>query len=135
MNKVTPIQSPEVVSQYVEKALKEKDPTGLPLAFRMDVLGKYREAGYTIYRTRTAGRVQSPEGWRLDFGIVDGAGVIHATVRDVLKLPRREREHLAAHVVTAPLNARYLKIQMGHGGCVDEGDIVPWDGRPWEHVD
>lgn len=127
---VTPIDSPEVVQRYVEKALVDKDPSALPMVFSMKALERYREAGYTLYRTNSAGRVQSPDGWRLDFGIVDGAGVIHAAVRDVLKLPRAERRHLAAHVVTGPMNARYLKMHMGQGGCVDEGDIVEWDGRP-----
>src|SRR5690606_17814926 len=106
---VTAIRSPDVVRTYVEKALVEKDAGALPLVVSMAALERYREAGYTLMRTRSAGRVQSPDGWRLDFGIVDGAGVIHAGVRDVLKLPRAERRHLAAHVVTGPMNARDRK--------------------------
>lgn len=130
MAEVTAIRSPDVVRTYVEKALVEKDAGALPLVVSMAALERYREAGYTLMRTRSAGRVQSPDGWRLDFGIVDEDGVIHAAVRDVLKLPRKERIHLAQHVIDVPLNARYLKLQLGQGGCVDEGDIIAWDGRP-----
>jgi len=128
----TPVHAPELIVRYVEQALVDKDPGALPICFDMAVLEKYRLAGCKLFRTRSAGRVQSPDGWRLDFGIVDDAGVIHAAARDVVKLPRGERQHFAAHVATAPLNARYLKMHMGLGACVDEGDIEDWDGRPRE---
>jgi len=126
----TPVHSPELVVRYVEQALVNKDTGALPICFDIAVLEKYRAAGYTLFRTKSAGRVQSPEGWRLDFGIVDDAGVIHASATDVCKLPRAERQHFAAHVRMPPLNARFLKLHMGLGACVDEGDIEDWDGRP-----
>jgi len=126
----TPVHSPELVVRYVEQALVNKDTGALPICFDIAVLEKYRAAGYTLFRTKSAGRVQSPEGWRLDFGIVDDAGVIHASAADVCKLPRAERQHFAAHVRMPPLNARFLKLHMGLGACVDEGDIEDWDGRP-----
>lgn len=126
----TPVHAPDMVMRYVEQALMNKDPGALPLCFDMVVLDKYREGGCTLLRTRNAGRVHSPEGWRLDFGIVDEAGIIHASAAAVLQLPRAERRHFAAHVRTAPLNGRFLKMHMGLGACVDEGDIETWDGRP-----
>ncbi|MBO8140641.1 MAG: hypothetical protein H0Z37_00500 [Firmicutes bacterium] len=129
MAETTPVYSPELVIRYVEQALVAKDPGQLPICFDIGVLEKYREAGCTFIRTRSSGRVQSPEGWRLDFGIVDDAGVIHAAAADVLKLPRKERQHFAAHVRVPPLNARFLKMRMGLGACIDEGDIEEWDGR------
>lgn len=130
MAETTPVHSPELVVRYVEQALVNKDTGALPICFDIAVLEKYRAAGYTLFRTKSAGRVQSPEGWRLDFGIVDDAGVIHASAADVCKLPRAERQHFAAHVRIPPLNARFLKLHMGLGACVDEGDIEDWDGRP-----
>lgn len=126
----TPIDAPQMVRSYFAKCLVEKDEGAVPLVFDMAVLNRYREAGYRLIRTRSAGRVQSPEGWRLDFGVTDEAGVIHAAVRDVWKLPRGEREHLAQYVVAPGLSARYLNMQLGMGGCIDEGDIEDWDGRP-----
>ncbi|OUM97049.1 MAG: hypothetical protein BAA04_06570 [Firmicutes bacterium ZCTH02-B6] len=130
MAETTPVHSPELVLRFVERALVDKNPGALPICFDIAVLEKYREAGYTLFRTKSAGRVQAPEGWRLDFGIVDDAGVIHASAADVCKLPRAERQHFAAHVRTPPLNARFLKLHMGLGACVDEGDVEHWDGRP-----
>lgn len=126
----TPVHDVAMERRYLEKVLVEKDAGGAHVTFHVDVLNRYRDAGYTMYRTRNAGRVQAPEGWRLDFGIVDDAGVIHAALRDVLKLPRAERRHFAAYGLSAGMNARYLKMQMGLGACVDEGDIAAWDGRP-----
>ncbi|HLT58539.1 MAG: hypothetical protein LOD91_04415 [Limnochordales bacterium] len=130
MTEKTPVDAPDLVVRYVEEALISKDPGALPLCFDMAVLEKYRAAGYALYRTQNAGRVQAPAGWRLDFGIVDEAGIIHAAAADVLQLPRAERRHFAAHVRTGPLNGRYLKMRLGLGACVDEGDIQAWDGRP-----
>lgn len=130
MAETTPVHSPEMNERFYERAFLAKDEGTLPIAFRLEALERYREAGYTMYRTRSAGRVQSPDGWRLDFGIVDDAGVFHMAVRDVYKLPRAERQHLARYVAAPPLNGRYLKMHMGQGACVDEGDIESWDGRP-----
>lgn len=129
VRKVTAAMS-ELASLYVQAAFEAKEAGDLPLFFSMDVLQRYAQDGVRLMRSHNAGRLQSKEGWRLDFGIVDEDGVIHAAVRDVLKLPRKERIHLAQHVIDVPLNARYLKLQLGQGGCVDEGDIIDWDGRP-----
>ncbi|HET7560651.1 MAG TPA: hypothetical protein VFK80_11885 [Limnochordia bacterium] len=101
----------------------------MPLVFEMRVLEKYVQAGNVVYRTNSAGRVDA-KVWRVDFGIVDVAGVIHAQAGDVFKLPQAEREHWAAHIAAPPLNARFLKMRLGLGACIDEGDIELWDGTP-----
>ena len=130
MDKPTPVHDVEMERRYLEKVLVERDAGGAHVAFDITVLGRYVEAGYTLYRTKSAGRVQSADGWRLDFGIVDDQETIHAALRDVLKLPRGERRHLAAYALSPGLNARYMKMQLGQGACVDEGDISAWDGKP-----
>lgn len=129
MAETTPVHSPEMVTRYFTKVFAQKDFGAVPICFDIRVLERYREAGLTLIRTRSAGRVQG-QGWRIDFGIVDDAGLIHAAAEDVFQLPSAEREHWAAHVVVPALNARFLKMRLGLGACVDEGDILTWDGRP-----
>jgi hypothetical protein len=48
------------------------------LWFDEHVLDRYRgQAGWRVIRTNTVGRLRSPEGWSLDFGIAAGDAVLH----------------------------------------------------------
>ena len=52
--------------------------------FDQHVLDRYRaQAGWRVMRTNTVGRVKSPEGWSLDFGIAEGAPLVHASAADL----------------------------------------------------
>jgi len=116
---------------YFEHAFSEKEAGRLPLCFDMAVLERYREGGrVSLMRTRNAGLLQSREGWRLDFGIVDEEALIHASAADVFSLPQAERVHFAAHLRFPPLNERFLEMRLGGAGCIDDGEIESWDGQP-----
>jgi len=129
VRKVTAAMS-ELASLYVQAAFEAKEAGDLPLFFSMDVLQRYAQDGVRLMRSHNAGRLQSKEGWRLDFGIVDEARLIHAPAREVFRLPKAERLHFAAHLHLPPLNERFLRLQMGGGACVDDGETQPWDGTP-----
>lgn len=124
----TPVRSKELEYVYFLQAFATRDHTLIPVAIDGKVLETYASEGATLYRTKTSGQVKTAE-WRLDFGILDEEGLINVTLGDVFKLPKKERERLAAHVVGQPLNARFLKLRMGGGACTDEGEIESWDGR------
>lgn len=124
----TPIRSKEMEFAYLLQVLAAKDHALFPVAIDASVLLEYAKEGATLYRTKTAGQVRTSE-WKLDFGILDEEGVINVTLGDLFRLPKGERERLAAHLVTPPLNARFLKLRLGMGGCTDEGEIEAWDGR------
>src|SRR6202171_1456027 len=70
--------------------------------FDQHVLDRYRgRAGWRVMRTNTVGRVQSSEGWSLDFGIAAGDGIVHTSLSDLnQRLPVSERQHWAQHLVT-----------------------------------
>lgn len=124
----TPIRSKEMEYAYLLHVLASKDYDMLPVAIDAAVLQEYAKEGATLYRTRTAGQVRMAE-WKLDFGILDREGVINVTLGDLFRLPKSERERLAAHLVSPPLNARFLKMRLGMGACTDEGEVEPWDGK------
>ncbi|HEX6971822.1 MAG TPA: hypothetical protein VF234_06355 [Limnochordia bacterium] len=127
----TAVKDRSLVVRYLREALASKDATALQVAFDIAVLDKYRDAGDTFIRTKSAGRLIAKQGWHLDFGIVDEDGVIHTSFADLLhRLPAAEREHWVEYVVVPPLNSRFLKLRLGLGACIDEGDISDWDGRP-----
>lgn len=115
---------------YLQNAFESKEAGDLPLFFSMSVLERYTQSGVRLMRSNNAGRLQSREGWRLDFGIVDEAGIIHAPAREVFRLPKAERLHFAAHVHLPPLNERFLQMQLGGGACMDDGETAAWDGKP-----
>lgn len=117
-------------SLYVQNVFEAKEAGDLPLFFSMSVLERYVQSGVRLMRSSNAGRLQSREGWRLDFGIVDTAGLIHAPAREIFRLPKAERLHFAAHIHLPPLNERFLQMQMGGGACVDDGETSEWDGKP-----
>lgn len=97
--------------------------------FDRRVLDRYRgQTGWRIIRTNSAGRIQSPGGWSLDFGIAgQGEDVIHATATDLTqRLPPAERQHWAQHVVTLPLSRNFVTMRMVAGTCVDDGDVREW---------
>lgn len=100
--------------------------------FRSRVLDKYRgSSAYSIIRTNTAGRLSRARQWSLDFGIADAADaqatLIHASLGDLTqKLPEEERDHWAQHVVTPPVSANFLKMQMSPGSCFDDGEVRAW---------
>src|SRR5690242_13383698 len=74
----------------------------LHLWFTQDVLDRYRSLpGWRVMRTNTVGRVRSPDGWSLDFGIADSDQLIHTSASELSqRVPENERQHWAQHVVT-----------------------------------
>lgn len=123
----TPIRSAAIEYTCISQALVAKDPTLIPLAIRPEILAAYTSDGLKLYRTRTAGQVHG-DGWKLDFGILDDEALLTVTYGDVLRLPKKERERVAEHVVNPALNARFLKMRLGMGACTDEGEIRVWNG-------
>lgn len=96
--------------------------------FDQRVLDRYRaQAGFRVIRTNTAGRVRSPAGWALDFGIADDDRLIHASAGDLAqRLPPPERQHWVGHLVTPAVSRGFLIMQLGAGGCFDDGDVRAW---------
>jgi hypothetical protein len=96
--------------------------------FDQRVLDRYRaQAGFRVIRTNTAGRVRSPAGWTLDFGIAGDDQVIHAAATDLAqRLPVAERQHWVGHLITPPVSANFLTMRLGAGACVDDGEVREW---------
>ena len=112
------------------RAFAAQDPSLLQLCFDAAVLEKYRAApAFELIRTDTVGRIKRQGGWSLDLGIGDEGRIVHATLRDVLEvLPEDEREHWAMHAVSLPLSPTFLQMRLqGHGACIDDGEVRPWD--------
>lgn len=124
---LTPVRSKELENLYFIQALSTRDHSLIPLTIDGQVLEEYAAEGVSLYRTKTAGQARTRE-WSLGFGILDDEGVINVALGDLLRLPKKERERLAGYVVSAPLNARFLKTKLGGGACTDEGEIESWDG-------
>jgi hypothetical protein len=95
------------------------------LWFDQRVLDRYRaRPGWRVMRTNTVGRVRSPEGWQLDFGIADDDQLVHTSVADLSqRLPAGERHHWAQHLAAQPVSRNYLSIRMAPGSCFDDGDL------------
>ena len=106
----------------------------LHVRFRADVVDRYRTMpGAVLQRTRTVGRVQLPNRWSLDMGIVDGGAApaegpeVHVTLADLReRLPEDERAHWIAHLVPQPLSANFLAMKMASAACIDDGDTETW---------
>lgn len=113
---------PAVAGFY--RLLLQRGDAGLAQVwFGLGVLDRYREAGYELIRTNTIGRVKKPGGWALDFGIVDEAGIIHASIGDVLQqVPEGERGHWCEHIASPPASANFLSVRLHPGSCFDDGD-------------
>jgi hypothetical protein len=95
------------------------------LWFDRRVLDRYRGLpGWRVMRTDSVGRVHSPEGWSLDFGIPESAQVIHTSVADLTqRLPQPERQHWAQHTVTPPVSRTFLTMRLAPGSCIDDGEL------------
>jgi len=96
--------------------------------FDQRVLDRYREkSGWRVMRTNTVGRVKSPDGWALDFGIAEGDGVVHASLVDLTqRLPATERQHWAQHLITPAVSRAFLTMRLAPGSCIDDGDLRDW---------
>jgi hypothetical protein len=98
------------------------------LWFDQHVLDKYRgQPGWRVIRTNTVGRVQSPVGWSLDFGIAEGEELVHTSVNDLAqRLPATERQHWAEHLLTPSVSRNFLTMRLAPGSCIDDGDLRDW---------
>jgi hypothetical protein len=100
------------------------------LWFDQRVLDRYRaqtQPGWRVMRTNSVGRVRSPDGWSLDFGIPEGEELIHTSLNDLAQhLPARERQHWAEHLLTPPVSRNFLTMRLAPGGCIDDGDLRDW---------
>jgi hypothetical protein len=99
------------------------------LWFDQHVLDRYRaQPGWRVMRTNSVGRVRSPDGWSLDFGIAEGEQMVHAPASDVsLRLPAAERQHWAQHLLTPPVSKNFLTMRLAPGSCIDDGDLRDWN--------
>jgi hypothetical protein len=98
--------------------------------FSPSVLDHYRgQKGFRVLRTNSAGRLRSPAGWTLDFGIADGDQLIHASAADLAqRLPPADKQHWLAHVAALPVSGTFLVMRLGAGHCMDDGDVRDWPG-------
>ena len=96
--------------------------------FDQHVLDRYRALqGWRVMRTNTVGRLRSPEGWSLDFGIGDDEAVVHTSASEISqRLPVGERQHWAQHVVTPAVSRNFLTMRLAPGSCIDDGDLRDW---------
>jgi hypothetical protein len=110
------------------RAFKSQSPELLQVCFQSAVLDAYRgRAGFKIIRTDSAGRLKQEGGWSIDFGISGDDQVIHVSWRDMIaRFPESEREAWAGHIVTPPLSANFLQMQLAPGSCFDDGEVRPW---------
>jgi hypothetical protein len=97
--------------------------------FDRHVLERYRTLpGWRVMRTNTVGRVRSPEGWSLDFGIAEGEQLVHASTADLSqRLPANERQHWAQHTVTPALSRTFLTMRLAPGSCIDDGELRDYE--------
>src|SRR3979409_604896 len=84
------------------------------LWFDQHVLDRYRALpGWRVMRTDTVGRVRSPDGWSLDFGIAPDNQLVHASAADLTqRLPATERQHWAQHTVTPAVSRTFLTMRL-----------------------
>ena len=95
------------------------------LWFDPRVVERYRaRPGWRVMRTDTVGRVQSPDGWSLDFGIALSDQLLHASAVDLnQRLPATERQHWAQHSVTPAVSRTFLTMRLAPGSCIDDGEL------------
>jgi hypothetical protein len=98
------------------------------LWFDRHVLDRYRaQPGWRVMRTNTVGRVRSPEGWSVDFGIATGEHVVHTSLAELnQRLPVAEHQHWAQHLITPPVSKNFLTTRLVPGSCIDDGDLRDW---------
>jgi hypothetical protein len=99
------------------------------LWFDRSVLDRYRALpGWRVMRTNTVGRVRSPEGWSLDFGIAPDDQLVHASAADLTqRLPASERPHWAQHTATPAVSRTFLTMRLAPGSCIDDGELRDFD--------
>ncbi len=104
------------------------DLAATPVWFEMAVIDDYRtRAGWRLLRTNTVGRVRSPDGWSLDFGIVDDGKLIHVPVGDLSqRLPASERQHWIDHLVAPAASRNFILMRLGAAACIDDGELRDW---------
>jgi hypothetical protein len=98
--------------------------------FSASVLDQYRtRKGFRVLRTNSAGRIKSPAGWTIDFGIADDDRLIHVSAADLAqRLPPADKQHWLGHVATLPVSGTFLVMRLGAGHCMDDGDVRDWTG-------
>jgi hypothetical protein len=98
------------------------------LWFDQRVFDRYRAlSGWRVMRTNTVGRLRSPEGWSLDFGIAPDEALVHTSVAELSqRLPPGERQHWAQHVVTPEVSRNFVTMRLAPGSCIDDGDLRDW---------
>ena len=111
------------------RAFATQDPASAQVSFDAAVLKKYSgQAGYSLIRSETVGRVKREGGWSIDVGIGDHGRTVHAALGDLIhKLPEPEREHWAQHAVALPMSRMYLQMRLSPGSCFDDGEVRAWD--------
>jgi hypothetical protein len=98
------------------------------LWFDRHVLDRYRaQPGWRVMRTNTVGRLRSPDGWSVDFGIAEGDALVHTSAAELTqRLPASERQHWAQHVVTPGVSRNFMTMRLAPGSCIDDGDLRDW---------
>lgn len=93
--------------------------------FDRSVLDRYRgQPGWRVMRTNTVGRLRSPDGWSLDFGIAESDQLVHASAADLSqRLPTTERTHWAQHTVTPAVSRTFLAMRLAPASCIDDGEL------------
>jgi hypothetical protein len=104
------------------------DSGAVQLWFDACVLDRYRQLPtWKVLRTNSVGRVRSPDGVGLDFGIADGGQVLHTSAADLAqRLPASERQHWAQHLLALPVSRNFLTMRLVPGSCIDDGDLRDW---------
>jgi len=120
------VADPQLLALYTR--VLGGDLGAAPLWFSASVIHKYRGSpGYRVLRTNSVGRVQSPEGWSLDFGISPGDETLHGTLSDLAqRLPASERQHWLQHVIALPTSRNFMTMRLVPGSCIDDGDLRAW---------
>jgi hypothetical protein len=117
---------PQTLALYLR--VLDGDLGAAHLWFDQRVLDRYRELlGWRVMRTNTVGRVRSPEGWSLDFGIASGDCLLHTSAKELSeRLPASERQHWARHVAMPAASRNFLTMRLAAGACIDDGDLRDW---------
>jgi hypothetical protein len=121
-----PADSPQRAALYLR--VLGGDLGAAQLWFEPAVLDRYRaRPGWRVIRTNSAGRVRSPEGWSLDFGIAADDSLVHLPAADLAqRLPPDERAHWVQHLVTPAASRNFLTMRLGAGSCINDGDVRDW---------
>jgi hypothetical protein len=96
------------------------DLGAVQLWFEAEVLERYRQlSGWRVMRTNSVGRIRSPEGATLDFGIAEGDQVLHTSAADLA-------QRLPEHLLAPPVSRNFLTMRLVPGSCIDDGDLRDW---------